>query len=265
MPQIPFAKYHGAGNDFIMIDDRSGTIESMIDEAWVAQACHRRFGIGADGMILLQEGKEGADFFMRYYNSDGRTSTFCGNGGRCIVAFAADLGIHIGKCKFLGTDGWHLGELVPGGQVRISMKDVDVIHTLDQNTFTLNTGSPHYVGFMDQVDDLDVYKEGKAIRYIPQFITDGINVNFVAEVTPGEINIRTYERGVEDETFACGTGVVAAALAASFHSPEKLTSWLVHAKGGDLRVDFQRDGKQHFTNVYLTGPAVEVYKGRIPL
>ncbi len=265
MQLIPFVKYHGAGNDFIMIDDRSTEWESRIDEQWIALACHRRFGIGADGMILLQQGKEGADFFMKYYNSDGRTSSFCGNGGRCIVAFAGALGVHQNQCKFLATDGWHTGEILPDGQVRITMKDVHAIDRIDDNSFTLNTGSPHYVTFLDSLADMDVFKEGKAIRNSPLFKEEGINVNFVEEVASGEIIIRTYERGVEDETFACGTGVVAAALAASYHSSNNLKTWSVHARGGDLQVDFQKDGSQQYSAIWLTGPAVEVFKGEISI
>jgi diaminopimelate epimerase len=265
MQFIPFVKYHGAGNDFIMIDDRTTVWEKGIDKKWIALACHRRFGIGADGMIFLQQDKDGADFFMKYYNSDGRPSTFCGNGGRCLVAFAGSLGIHNGHCRFLAMDGLHTGELLADGLVRITMKDVNTIDTIDENSFTLNTGSPHYVTLLDSLHQLDVFKEGKAIRNSPRFKLEGINVNFVEEVTPGEINIRTYERGVEDETFACGTGVVAAAIAASFHSPKAINSWRVHARGGDLSVDFQKDGMQQYSAIWLTGPAREVFKGELPV
>jgi diaminopimelate epimerase len=264
MKNIPFVKYHGAGNDFIMIDDRQGMYGDRLSQEWIANACHRRFGIGADGLILLQQGKEGADFFMKYFNSDGRTSTFCGNGGRCIVAFAASLGVHHGICKFLGTDGWHTGEVHEDGTVTISMKDVDHIDRQYEDAVTLHTGSPHYVSFRQEVRSINVFEEGRAIRYNPHFKQEGINVNFVEQVSPGEIIIRTYERGVEDETYACGTGVVAAAIASSFHSSESINSWLVHAKGGDLQVDFERQGTQHFHNVRLSGPAVEVFKGEIP-
>ena len=265
MLSIPFVKYHGAGNDFIMIDDRTTAWENKIDEQWIALACHRRFGIGADGMILLQQGNDGADFFMKYYNSDGRPSTFCGNGGRCLVAFAGSIGVHHGRCRFQAVDGWHTGELLTNGQVRITMKDVNAIEVIHKNSFTLNTGSPHYVTFIHNLPQLDVFKEGKAIRNSFLFQEEGINVNFVEEVAPGEINIRTYERGVEDETFACGTGVVASALAASFHSAGDINSWQVHARGGDLQVDFQKDGRQQYSAIWLTGPAKEVFKGEIPV
>jgi diaminopimelate epimerase len=265
MQQVPFVKYHGAGNDFIMVDDRDGVLEQLMSESWIAMACHRRFGIGADGLILLQQGRDGADFFMRYYNSDGRTSTFCGNGGRCIVAFAAALGVHKGSCRFLGTDGWHEGEVLKNGLVRISMKDVDTINTVNEKAVTLHTGSPHYISFRDDVQSLDVFTEGRTIRNSNTFKAEGINVNFVESIHPGEIRIRTYERGVEDETYACGTGVVAAAIASAYRSPEHITTWQVHAKGGDLQVDFKMDGERHFRGVYLTGPAERVFEGYIPI
>lgn len=263
MAFISFAKYHGAGNDFIMIDDREGVWDGMMNEAWIAGACHRRFGIGADGLILLQRGNDGADFFMKYYNSDGRTSSFCGNGGRCIVAFAAAIGVHNGTCRFLGTDGWHAGEMLPDGQVKLSMSDVQEVVKVDDDTVMLNTGSPHYISFGDYLNDLDVFTEGRAIRYSPRFKKEGINVNFVEQAGPGEIHIRTYERGVEDETFACGTGVVAAAIGSNYRLKGNVSSWLVHARGGDLRVDFNHAGGGLFTQVSLTGPAVEVFKGEI--
>lgn len=264
MENIPFVKYHGAGNDFIMIDDLEGRYGDLLNQEWIANACDRRFGIGADGLILLQKGANGADFFMKYYNADGRTSSFCGNGGRCIVAFAARVGVHQGACRFLGTDGWHLGEILEDGRVTISMIDVDHIDSQSEDAVTLHTGSPHYISFRQEVRSINVYEEGKAIRYSPKFKQEGINVNFVEHVSPGEIIIRTYERGVEDETFACGTGVAAAAIASAFHSSENINSWLVHARGGDLQVDFERQGPQHFHQVRLSGPAVEVFRGEIP-
>lgn len=264
MLTLPFSKYHGAGNDFIMVDDRDGLWEPRVSEAWIALACHRRFGIGADGMIFLQEGRDGADFFMRYYNSDGRTSTFCGNGGRCIVAFAAAIGVIKDRCRFLGTDGWHDGIVLEDGDIQISMKDIDQVE-LNDAFAVLHTGSPHYVGFRHDIGLLDVFFEGRTIRNSPRFMEEGINVNFVESLSPGEIAIRTYERGVEDETFACGTGVVAGAIASACRSGQPISSWKVHAQGGDLQVDFERIGSEQFRSVKLTGPAVEVFRGEIPL
>lgn len=264
MLTLPFSKYHGAGNDFIMVDDRDGLWEPRVSEAWIALACHRRFGIGADGMIFLQEGRDGADFFMRYYNSDGRTSTFCGNGGRCIVAFAAAIGVIKDRCRFLGTDGWHDGIVLEDGDIQISMKDIDQVE-LNDAFAVLHTGSPHYVGFRHDIGLLDVFSEGRTIRNSPRFMEEGINVNFVESLSPGEIAIRTYERGVEDETFACGTGVVAGAIASACRSGQPISSWKVRAQGGDLQVDFERIGSEQFRSVKLTGPAVEVFRGEIPL
>jgi len=263
--KIPFVKYHGAGNDFIMIDDREGTIGPLLTTEWIARACHRHFGIGADGMILVQEGEDEAGFFMKYFNSDGWTSSFCGNGGRCFAAFTEDLEIHGGAFEFLGTDGWHFSQRDRNNEISLSMTDVHTIDKLDDKNFVLDTGSPHLVLFTDQLENIEVKLKGRQIRNSTPFKEKGINVNFVEILAPGEIKIRTYERGVEDETLACGTGVVASAIAAAFSTDTNNHSWLVHARGGDLHVDFKHEGDQHFTNVRLTGPAVESFRGEIDL
>ena len=265
MSKIPFVKYHGAGNDFILIDDRDGKWNDLITEEWVARVCHRRFGIGADGLMLLQKSNDGSDFFMKYYNSDGRTSTFCGNGGRCIVSFADSLGIHKNEFNFLGTDGPHTATIGEDGIVTLGMIDVDRIEKLETNIFKLFTGSPHYIKFVDDVNRIDVKKEGSSIRYSEPFQKEGINVNFVQSISPQDIYIRTYERGVEDETMACGTGVVAAAIANAFHHNDFSGNCIVHASGGNLDVTFDRKGEQLFENVKLIGPAVEVFRGEINL
>jgi diaminopimelate epimerase len=265
MSKIPFTKYQGAGNDFIMIDDREGKWHQRITEAWVERVCDRRFGIGADGLILLQAGNNGADFFMKYYNADGRTSTFCGNGGRCIVSFASSLGIHHGETRFLGTDGWHNGWILQDGSVQISMLDVRKIEKLKDSTYVLFTGSPHYVTFVTQVDQIDVAVEGRQVRNNASFSAEGINVNFVELIEPGSIKIRTYERGVEDETYACGTGVVAAAIAQAVHTNDYSGKCKVRAVGGVLTVTYKRTGPDHFENVMLTGSAHEVFNGEIEL
>lgn len=265
MSKVSFVKYHGAGNDFILIDDRKGHWRDQISEEWVAKVCHRRFGIGADGLIILQEGKDGADFFMKYYNSDGRTSTFCGNGGRCIVSYAEALGVHQGHTKFLGTDGWHEGSIDSEGTVQLSMIDVTDILKLGDSDYQLFTGSPHYVTFVDNLEDFDVKAKGRMIRNSVPFANEGINVNFVQILGPSEIRIRTYERGVEDETMACGTGVVAAAITNAVHQNDFSGECIVHAQGGDLRVKFSRNGLHEFIAVSLIGPAVEVFRGEIEL
>lgn len=260
MTRIPFVKYHGAGNDFVMIDDRTGQWEPMMSADWIAHICHRRFGIGGDGLILLQAAKDRSDFFMRYYNADGRISTFCGNGGRCIVAFAKSLGVHDGLCAFSGTDGMHKGLVLPDGIVRISMKNVDGILQSGTCDYELDTGSPHFVRFENDLKALNVFAEGRAIRYSKKY-PDGINVNFVKPLEKDKIEIRTYERGVEDETFACGTGVVAAALAEACRSQHYSGRCIVNARGGTLLVDYLHKGENSFEQVWLQGPAVEVFQG----
>ncbi len=265
MLKIPFVKYHGAGNDFIMIDDRAGSIAPLLTTVWIAKACHRHFGIGADGMILLEKGRDGVDFFMRYYNSDGWTSSFCGNGGRCIAAFAQALGIHTGACEFSGTDGLHFAQRTRNGEISLSMSDVKVVEEFEERAFLLNTGSPHLVLITDHIEAVEVKLKGREIRNSPPFKEQGINVNFVEVLSDGEIKLRTYERGVEDETLACGTGVVAAAIASAFSTGSHMDSWLIHAQGGDLHVDFKHEGGQVFTNVRLTGPAVESFRGEIEI
>lgn len=265
MAKIPFVKYHGAGNDFILIDDRAGQWGSRVSESWIAKVCHRHYGIGADGLILLQPGTDGSDFFMKYYNSDGRMSTFCGNGGRCIVAFAQSLGLKHNDYHFLATDGWHDASINADGTIRLSMIDVKKIDRVNLDSYSLFTGSPHYVTFVNDTDLIDVKKEGRAIRNSPQFVEEGINVNFVQSISPSEIKIRTYERGVEDETMACGTGVVAAAIANAFHHDNSSGKCIVHASGGDLRVEYIRSGHQYFREVKLIGPATEVFRGEIDI
>ncbi len=202
---------------------------------------------------------------MKYYNSDGRTSTFCGNGGRTIVSFANALGVVNGKAKFLGTDGWHEGVTLDNGLISLSMVDVNEIEKRDNGAYVLYTGSPHYVAFVKELEDIDVKETGRMIRHSSPFQKEGINVNFVEVIKPGEINIRTYERGVEDETYACGTGVVAAAIAHAYDTDDFSGKCIVHAKGGDLEVEFLRSGKQVFQNIQLIGPAVEVFKGSVVL
>lgn len=265
MPKVPFIKYHGAGNDFIMIDDRDGRWSSRISEEWVAHVCHRRFGIGADGLIVLQQGNDGADFFMKYYNSDGRTSTFCGNGGRCIVSFAAGLGINKNTYRFSGTDGWHEASRNAEGIVSLSMMDVHEVKSINDKTFTLNTGSPHYVEFVEDLEKMDVKTKGRQIRTSDVYQPEGINVNFVRTTGPSLIHIRTYERGVEDETMACGTGVVAAAIANAIYHDDFSGACTVNALGGELHVTFKRAGFSQFKEIRLIGPAVEVFRGEIEI
>ncbi|MCC6412255.1 MAG: diaminopimelate epimerase [Saprospiraceae bacterium] len=265
-----FWKYQGAGNDFIMVDQRQNHGLTHNDQALIERLCNRRFGIGADGLILL-ENQEGYDFRMVYFNADGRESSMCGNGGRCIAAFAHQLGI-IGKTgRFLAIDGEHHVHLTPqqpSGHywVELHMNDVKNVESCDPE-FVLNTGSPHFVRFVEDTSVLDMRLEGRAVRYSERFAKDGINVN-LAEVTgPNTLRMRTYERGVEDETLACGTGVTAAALAYYLHENKQQDQieLQVEALGGSLSVRFKHDSNNGFYDVWLCGPAQCVFSGKINL
>jgi diaminopimelate epimerase len=254
---IRFSKYQGTGNDFILIDNRDGS--AMLSREQVARLCDRRFGIGADGLMLL-ELVDGYDFRMVYYNSDGRESSMCGNGGRCIAAFAYKLGLTGINTRFLAIDGGHEATLHPDGMVSLQMADVGAVLAFADH-YILDTGSPHYVQWVDDVDATDVFNAGRAIRQRTDFAPDGINVNFVQRSTEG-LKVRTYERGVEDETLSCGTGVTAAAIAAS---GEKTGSFktLVTTPGGNLEISFDKSGPGAASNVILKGPAFFVFEGMI--
>lgn len=258
--QLSFYKYQGTGNDFVMIDNRDNLFVSTPVEL-IKWLCDRKFGIGADGLILLQN-KAGYDFEMLYFNSDGRESTMCGNGGRCIVKFAYNLGLVKGPCRFLAIDGPHDGEVFTDGTVSIKMKDVDVVGR-HQNDFVIDTGSPHYVQFCENLSALDIVKQARQIRYNEPFAQDGINVNFVS-ASERKIQVRTYERGVEDETLSCGTGVVATALSVAETQGLATGPIQVHTQGGLLQVKFKKSGSR-FTDIYLSGPAEMVFKGEITL
>lgn len=262
---IDFHKYQGAGNDFILIDDRQHHLQERLSRAIIARFCDRHFGIGADGLMLLRTHPE-LDFEMVYYNSDGAPSTMCGNGGRCIVRFAESLGIKREEYHFLAVDGVHRARLLPGG-VSLEMQDVDLVREVDTGTFVLDTGSPHYVTFVENCRAVDVARDGRTIRQSSPYRSGGINVNFVEQSTPGHISIATYERGVENETLACGTGVTAAAIAASVRTGLRAGadfSWAVSAKGGELKVKGHYDGTR-FSQLWLEGPATYVFAGKIAL
>ncbi len=252
---IPFFKYQGTGNDFVLIDNRGGTI--ALSREQVAMMCHRRYGIGADGLMLL-ESAEGHDFKMVYYNADGGESTMCGNGGRCIVAFAAALGIIKDKASFIAIDGPHTAIINANFTVSLHMMDVVGIEHNEGHSI-LNTGSPHYVAWVDDVRQVPVYTEGKRIRHLPKFAPGGTNVNF-AHSEGGDLWVRTYERGVEDETLSCGTGVTAAAIAATAHNTGNFET-TVYTPGGILKVSFTKPIASTATNVVLSGAAVFVYNG----
>ncbi len=257
---IQFFKYQGTGNDFILIDNREGNVDLTNSE--VAALCHRRFGIGADGLMLLEQ-SETADFHMVYYNSDGNQSTMCGNGGRCIAAFAKALGIADKEVVFTAIDGLHKAYFLSDNIVSLEMQDVSGIRE-QEGGLVLDTGSPHFIAWVDgDIQSVAVFSEGRRIRNLPAFQPGGLNVNFVAR-QPDHLWVRTYERGVEDETYSCGTGVTAAAIAASGDQLGKFNTKII-TLGGDLEVSFDKISSDQARNVMLTGPAKFVFKGTIEL
>lgn len=256
---IHFYKYQGAGNDFVIADNRDGAIK--LSNAQVAKLCDRHFGIGADGLMLLEKA-EGYDFRMVYYNSDGNESTMCGNGGRCITAFAKRLGIIQGRANFLAIDGPHTATIDTNDTVHLAMQDVHHIAFRDGYAI-LNTGSPHYVLWVNDTHTAEVFNTGRAIRNRDEFQPKGINVNFVQVLEEG-LRVRTYERGVEDETLSCGTGVTASAIAYSKDITGKFDV-PINTPGGNLRVTFTKDTPGSATEVILTGPAELVFEGDITI
>jgi len=259
--RLKFYKYQGTGNDFIIIDDRKAVFPEG-DQKLIEKFCNRRFGIGADGLILLQNNND-FDFYMKYFNSDGRESSMCGNGGRCIAQFAFDLKIVEAKTSFLAIDGPHKVEFLANEIVSLQMQNVFSIERRASNIFVLNTGSPHYIIFVgNDLQELNLIAEAHKIRYSKEFDKEGININFVQAKTEDSILIRTYERGVEAETLSCGTGSTAAALAFSVFSNSNNFSQNIEVitMGGPLNVTFEKD-KNGFNNIYLNGPAIKVFEG----
>jgi len=255
--ELVFYKYQGAGNDFVMLDNRLGT--HSLNKTQIAHICDRRFGVGSDGLILL-ENSDSTDFKMRYYNADGALGSMCGNGGRCVVAFAKRLNLFSESCIFEAFDGLHKAVVLDNGTVSLEMSDVTEISIHNKN-YLLDTGSPHLVCFVDAVKSISIKEEGAEIRYSKDFNKQGVNVNF-AQLNNGELVIRTYERGVEDETLACGTGATATAIAAFYSGLITANSIKLKALGGDLQVSFTKT-KNVFTNVKLVGGAEFVFKGNI--
>ena len=257
--KLPFYKYQGTGNDFVIINGIELNLNS-IEYSVVKYICDRRFGIGADGLMIISKSKD-FDFEMIYYNSDGGLSTMCGNGGRCISHLAHNLGIAGDKVKFLAADGPHFA-VVDGSLVALGMRDVFDLKNVSANDYITNTGSPHYVRISDDQSLSDIVTVGKSVRYSRDYADEGINVNLISW-NGNILKVATYERGVEDETLSCGTGVTASALVASVHfgvqSPIKVST-----KGGDLVVSFNKNDKG-FSDVILSGPAELVFKGEIEI
>lgn len=258
-----FYKYHGTGNDFILLDNTKMEIADLNNEI-IRFLCHRRFGIGADGLIILQK-KQGYDFEMVYYNADGNISSMCGNGGRCIVAFARKMGLITDKAFFLAVDGDHEATIINYTEknhhavVSLKMSNVADVES-HQEFYFLNTGSPHYVKLVDNVIDINVNEEGRKIRNSEPFSKEGTNVNFV-QINNEYLQVRTYERGVEEETWSCGTGVTASALVSGFGKSGK---HFVNVKtpGGDLKVFYEKD-ETGYKNIFLVGAATFVFEGRL--
>ena len=251
---IEFYKYQGTGNDFIMIDDREKEFD-LTDNDLIAALCERRMGIGADGLILLRE-HDTLDFEMIYFNADGKQSSMCGNGGRCIIAFAQMLEMTVNETTFMAIDGEHKGRLMDDG-IYLQMQDVKKIEGVGDG-LVLNTGSPHYIEMVDELDYIDVDKQGRKIRNSAPFKKDGINVNFVLDAS--DLQVRTYERGVEAETLSCGTGVVATAIAMHYANCIEETLVNVKTKGGELTVSFE-EFNGGYRNIWLSGEASMVFAG----
>ena len=258
--KVLFSKYHGTGNDFIIIDNRAMCLEPTSQQ--VAFLCNRHFGIGADGLMLLSE-KSGYDFAMTYYNSDGNESTMCGNGGRCMTAFAQSLGLVHNKAHFWAVDGDHESLVYENSReflYRLKMKNTRIGKIYDDG-LCIDTGSPHFVMFVKDIDTIDVFNTGRTLRNENRFAPGGTNVDF-AEPQPDGLFVRTYERGVENETLSCGTGVTASAIARAFRNPVNPGFYHIKTIGGTLKVSFMQDGEL-FTDIWLEGPAKFVYAGEV--
>ncbi len=254
--EIHFYKYHGTGNDFIILDNRNSSFQ--LSQKQIAFLCHRHFGIGADGLMLLNT-HPNYDFEMMYYNSDGNQSSMCGNGGRCIVAFAKKLNLIENNAHFIAIDGEH-SATIKDNIISLKMNDV---HNIKRNEtyFELHTGSPHYVAFSDFTKEMDIKKEGALIRYSPLYKDEGINVNFVEVLNEKKIFARTYERGVEDETLSCGTGVTACALV-QLLDKNGTHEIDIETLGGNIKVQ-ANNNNNIFTDIELIGEAIFIYEGKI--
>lgn len=257
---VPFLKYHGTGNDFVMVDNRNLLVDRD-EQALFASWCDRRFGIGADGVILLQN-HPAYDFEMVYINADGREGSMCGNGGRCVVQFAHDLGVIDTSTRFLAVDGEHTAVLSEG-LIHLAMQPAGLPSDAPENGFYLNTGSPHHLVWVENLPEYDVEQVGKALRWHNHYAPGGTNVNFVERLSDNSLRVRTYERGVEAETYSCGTGVTAAALLLAYQEAwPSAFEVAIATTGGHLKVQATRKG-HGFEDIHLIGPAKLVFQGLI--
>jgi diaminopimelate epimerase len=255
---LHFSKYQATGNDFVLVDNRE--LKHAFSVAEIEKICDRRFGVGGDGLILI-ENDAYSDFKMVYYNSDGSQS-LCGNGCRSAIDFASHLGLIKDKTTFSAFDGLHQGHRLPSGIIHLQMADVHEVKRMGENYF-INTGSPHVVKFVSDIKNYPVIDEGRSIRYSENFKPAGTNANFAELKENNTISLRTYERGVEDETFSCGTGATAAALAASLHGYTSPVS--IEVRGGHLSVEFKTSHTDTFHDIFLIGPAKMVFQGQMEL
>ncbi len=261
MTEIHFQKWQATGNDFVIVDNRNHQLNNYSSDI-IRRLCDRKFGVGADGFMLLENCDE-YDFEMKYFNADGIEAEMCGNGARSIIGFASELGIISDNTVFKAVDGIHHGEMINQLTYRIKMADVNKISRTESGIF-LNTGVPHLVIFTNDLNNERVYEEGKRIRYSKEFAPQGTNVNFI-HLSGGEIKMRTYERGVENETLSCGTGAVAACLATIFQNPSDKESFIVNVPGGSLKVSFKQFKKNQFSDIYLEGEAQKVFTGTMAI
>ena len=256
--KIRFQKYQATGNDFIVLDNRTSEY-SKLDKTQIVQLCHRKFGIGADGLVLISE-SESVNFMMTYYNADGGIGSFCGNGSRAAVRFASTLGLISKSGGFEAYDGIHDTEIA-NDRIKIKMADVQNGSNVLDGTF-IDTGSPHYVEICNNLDQFDVVTKGRSVRHNKVFAPYGTNVNFVERLGEDNIHVRTFERGVEDETLSCGTGVTASALVTAQN--DGMHTVQVMTPGGNLLVSFERKNGRN-QNIWLEGPAQMTFEGEISL
>lgn len=255
-----FYKYQGTGNDFILLDNRNLFFDKT-DSNTISKMCHRKFGIGADGLILLEKSAI-ADFKMRYFNADGKKGSMCGNGGRCIVHFANFLNIIKDSCVFEAPDGLHKAT-INKNIINLQMANIENVNLNESNIY-LNTGSPHHIALIKNLNDFDVYQKGKEIRYGAPYFAEGTNVNFVEQTGKDSFKMRTYERGVENETLSCGTGATAVAIAMNKINKTESKRVFLETLGGKLEVSFDvKNGV--YTNVFLKGKVEQVFKGEYQL
>lgn len=261
--KIHFYKYQATGNDFVIIDAREENI--ILSKENIKFLCHRHFGIGSDGLIIF-ENSDKADFSMQFFNPDGSGGMMCGNGGRSIVRFAADKGVIKDKCTFLAPDGLH-SATIEGENISLKMTTPTLFQRFEDG-FYINTGTSHFVVFENNLEEIDIIKKGRMLRNDERFLTyKGCNVNFVQEITDKNLKIQTYERGVEDLTLACGTGICAAALTYSVKKGLENSNHTINisAQGGDLQVEFEKKENNTFDNVHLIGEAKKVFEGEIEI